>query len=91
MDCRISELPAGTRTNFHRHRSEAIVYFFSGNGYSMMNEERIDWKAGDTLFIPPWVWHDFCNSNPLQPARYLAITNRPLIYGLGVEEEEKKE
>ena len=90
MDCRMSELPPGRNTNTHRHRSEALIHFLQGRGHSLMDGQRIDWKAGDTLFIPSWVWHNFCNDDPEQPVRYLAITNRPLLYGLGVEGEEKQ-
>ncbi len=91
MDCRMSELPPGRSTNIHRHRSEALIHFLQGRGYSIVDDKRVDWRAGDTLFLPSWVWHNFCNSDSAHPARYLAITNRPLIHGLGVEEEEKKE
>jgi gentisate 1,2-dioxygenase len=91
MDCRISELPGGRSTNVHRHRSEALIHFLQGRGYSMVDDRKIEWKAGDTIFMPSWVWHNFCNTDPVQFVRYIAITNRPLIHGLGVEDEEKKE
>jgi len=89
MDCRLSELPPGKSTNLHRHTHEALIHFLLGRGYSLVNDERIDWKAGDTLFLPSWTWHNFCNADSEKPARYLAVTNRPLIYGLGLEEQER--
>ena len=91
MDCRLSELPPGISTNIHHHKSEAIIHFLQGRGYSMVNGQKIAWKAGDTLFIPSWFWHNFCNSDEKDPVRYLSITNRPLIHGLGLEEQEKQE
>jgi gentisate 1,2-dioxygenase len=91
MDCRMSELPPGVSTNIHRHRSQAIIHILVGSGYSVVNDQKITWKAGDTLFIPSWFYHNFCNSDPEKPARYLAVTNGPLVFGLGLEEEEKKE
>jgi len=90
MDCRLSELPPGRSTHTHRHIHEALIHFLQGRGYSMVNDQRVDWKAGDTLFLPPWTWHNFCNSDSAKPARYLAITNRPLVHGLGLEEQENK-
>ncbi|MCJ7782548.1 MAG: cupin domain-containing protein [Desulfobacterales bacterium] len=91
MDCRLSQLAPGMSTNLHRHSHEAIIHFLQGRGYSMVNGQRVDWKAGDTLFTPSWTWHNFCNTDLEKTARYIAINNGPLVYGLGLEEVEKKD
>lgn len=88
IDAHISELPPGGNNNMHRHVNEAIIYILSGRGYSLIEEEgkepvRIKWQEGD-LFSPPLMaWHQHFNSDPEEPARYLAITNVPLMTALG--------
>lgn len=88
IDAHISELPPGGNNNMHRHMNEAIIYILFGRGYSIIEEEgkgpvRIEWEEGD-LFSPPLMaWHQHFNGDPEKPARYLAITNVPLMNALG--------
>lgn len=97
IDAHISELPPGGHNHMHRHVNEAIIYILSGRGYSIIEEEgkepiRIEWEAGD-LFSPPLnAWHQHFNADPEQPARYLAITNVPLMTAMGtfVKEQRKR-
>ncbi len=88
IDAHVSELPPGGHNNMHRHVNEAIIYILSGRGYSIIEEEgkepvRIEWEEGD-LFSPPLrAWHQHFNADPEKPARYLAITNAPLMTAMG--------
>lgn len=79
----LSEIPHGGRTGLHRHHNEAIVYILSGEGYSEIGGRKVDWREGDALYIPPWVWHAHYNKDRLHPARYLAATNSPLLQNIG--------
>ena len=54
VDCHI--YPPHSRSITHKH-NEAIIIVLRGRGYSRLDEERIDWKAGDTLYIGQGVWH----------------------------------
>jgi gentisate 1,2-dioxygenase len=88
IDAHISELPPGGHNNMHRHINEAIIYILSGRGYSIIEEEgqepiRVDWEEGDLLSPPLNAWHQHFNTDPDQPARYLAITNVPLMVAMG--------
>ncbi|HET7089435.1 MAG TPA: cupin domain-containing protein [Anaerolineae bacterium] len=88
IDAHISELPPGGHNNMHRHINEAIIHILSGRGYSIIEEDgkepvRIDWEEGD-LFSPPLnAWHQHFNADSEKPARYLAITNVPLMTAMG--------
>ena len=88
IDVHISELPPGGKNNMHRHMNEAIIYILSGRGFSIIEEEgkepvKIEWEEGD-LFSPPLMaWHQHFNGDLKKPARYLAITNVPLMNALG--------
>lgn len=47
---------AGKRGHFHM--SASVNYHRSGHGYSVVDGNRIDWKAGDLLFsAPSWAEH----------------------------------
>ncbi|MFQ5614642.1 MAG: cupin domain-containing protein [Anaerolineae bacterium] len=88
IDAHISELPPGGHNNMHRHINEAIIYILTGRGHSIIEEEgkepiKIEWEAGDLLSPPLNAWHQHFNDDPDRPARYLAITNVPLMTALG--------
>ncbi len=47
---------AGTRGHFHT--SASINYHRTGHGYSVVDGQRVDWKAGDLLLsAPSWLEH----------------------------------
>lgn len=87
IDAHVSELPPGGHNREHRHRNEAIIYILAGRGHSDIEtmegeKHRIDWSEGDILSPPLNAWHVHHNDDPDQPARYLAITNVPLMESL---------
>ncbi|QEH97794.1 cupin domain-containing protein [Gluconobacter thailandicus] len=86
----IGGLIPGGRSGRHRHTYETILYVLEGRGYSIIEDRRIDWSAGDALYIPVWAWHHHVNSDPDKPARYLACENAPMLQnagGLAIREE----
>lgn len=79
----IGGLTPGGRSNRHRHTYETILFVLEGRGYSMIEERRVEWEAGDAVYIPVWAWHHHVNSDPDKPAKYLACENAPLLQNLG--------
>lgn len=83
IQAHVSEIPPGGNTTRHRHTTEAYIYIVKGRGYSIINyegesEQRIDWEEG-SLFSPPvWAWHQHFNTDPDEPARYLAVQDTGL-------------
>ncbi|MEP1230705.1 MAG: cupin domain-containing protein [Litorimonas sp.] len=71
------------RSNRHRHTYETMLYVLEGTGYSMIEDKKLEWKAGDALYIPPWAWHHHVNSASDKPARYLACENAPMLQNIG--------
>lgn len=51
-------LPKGFRTKAHRHTHSSIYQVFKGEGYSIINGIRFDWKEGDYFVVPNWAWHE---------------------------------
>ncbi|MBI3975359.1 MAG: cupin domain-containing protein [Armatimonadetes bacterium] len=89
IDAHISELPPGGHNKRHRHVNEAIIYILVGRGYSIIQKEgepptRIDWEEGDMFSPPLWAWHQHFNTDSQRPARYLAVTNAPLMITMGL-------
>lgn len=88
------EIPPGGQSGTHRHRNEAIIYIVKGRGYTLVEDERVDWEAGDILCIPVMAWHTNVNLDPNEPALFLATINRPLMEAMDlfyIEDKEKIE
>lgn len=79
----IGGLLPGGRSNRHRHTYETIAYILEGRGYSMIEDQKIVWEAGDAIYIPNWAWHHHVNADPEHPARYLACENAPMLQNFG--------
>ena len=78
----IGVLASEQKTNNHRHAYESLLYILEGEGYSIVEGRRIEWRAGDALYVPPWNWHVHgCDGG--KSARYLTATNLPLLTSLG--------
>lgn len=67
----LSEIPAGHRTGTHRHGEEAI-YIVEGEGFTVVNGVRYDWKEGSSLAIPFGARHAHFNTGDSQ-ATYLSV------------------
>ncbi|MCC6177321.1 MAG: cupin domain-containing protein [Chloroflexi bacterium] len=82
-DCRlvtmaIHQMPPASYTETHKHE-EAIVYIRTGSGYSIIDGERYDWKAGDCMHIQPGSWHQHFNTDPERVSQHIAILPTPLL------------
>jgi gentisate 1,2-dioxygenase len=78
----VAEIPPGGRSGAHRHLYEEVNYILSGEGYSIVEDKRYDWKAGDALCIPVFGWHQHFNTGG-EPARFLVHTTRVLMENIG--------
>ena len=75
-------LPGGC-TNRHRHTYETILYVLEGRGYTLVENVRVEWQAGDAVYIPVWAWHHHVNLDDDHPAKYLACENAPMLQNMG--------
>jgi len=73
----IHQMPPAAHTETHKH-GEAIVYVLSGHGYSIVEGQRFDWKAGDCIFVKPGQWHQHFNTSPDQVSQHVALYTQPL-------------
>jgi gentisate 1,2-dioxygenase len=77
-----AEVPPGKHSGAHRHLYEETDYVLSGQGYLIVEDQRYDFKQGDTLVIPVFSWHQYFNTGG-EMVRFLVHTNRPLMEQTG--------
>ncbi len=62
------QIPPGKAQARHRHPGEAILYIVRGRGYSVIDERRYEWEAGDAVLVHHYCWHQHFNADPGRPA-----------------------
>ena len=76
------ELAPGLYQSRHRHGGEAWLYVISGTGYSVLDDVRYDWEAGDLIVVDHWVWHQHFNASSERTARLVRIHNFDALYDM---------
>jgi len=84
LQAAFEELAPGGRSQKHGHQNSAIMYVLFGEGYDVHDGERVDWRAGDCLIVPPGVVHQHFNASDERPARVLVIKTKPLYNFAGL-------
>ena len=54
-----------------------------GNGYSIIDGKRYDWKEKDIFCVPSWIWHEHANSSDTEDACLFQFNDLPTIKKLG--------
>jgi len=80
----IGGLAGGQSTRKHRHNYETIIYVLSGHGFSVIEDRRVSWKAGDAFYVPVWAWHQHGNASMTDSVLYVACENAPMLQNLGI-------
>jgi gentisate 1,2-dioxygenase len=78
----VAEIPGGKHSGAHRHIYEETNYILAGEGYSVIEDQKYEWKRGDTLVIPVFAWHQHFNSGK-ETARFLVHSNRVAMESTG--------
>jgi len=55
----------------HRHNSYALYHVLQGEGYSVLDGQRFDWKTGDTFACPPMASHEHINTGDVAAIQYV--------------------
>ncbi len=79
----ITTISPNSNDRKHRHYYETILFVLEGMGYSIVEGDKVDWKAGDALHIPPWAWHQHFNTDLDKEVKFLSGTNAPLLQSIG--------
>jgi gentisate 1,2-dioxygenase len=83
MSTLVARIEPGKRSGAHRHLYEEVNHILSGEGYSIIEDKRYEWKKGDTLAIPVFSWHQHFSTGK-EEARILVHTGRPAMENIGL-------
>lgn len=64
----------------HRHQGGVNIFVLNGQGYTMVDGKRFDWKGGDLILLPfkkGGCVHQHFNLND-KPSRWLAVVSHPV-------------
>lgn len=78
----------GSRTFWHTHGGEQVLYFLEGKGRVQVDDQLLDASPGDIVHIPPNTrhWHG-AHPDEKNRMRHLAITNNGVTWLEPVPEE----
>ena len=83
-DCYVCEIPPGKELAPQHQLYEEMIYILDGRGSTTVWNEAgkriaFEWKAGAIFAIPLNAWHQHFNGSGTEPARYVAVTNAPVV------------
>lgn len=86
-DAYLCEIAPARALEPQRHLFEEMIYVIDGKGStSVWYEEKrklsFEWEEGSLFAIPMNAWHQHFNGQGSRSARYLAVTNAPVIMNL---------
>lgn len=83
MGASMQLLRPSEHTKAHRHTGNVIYQVAKGEGYSIVGGQRFDWKEKDIFCVPPWIWHEHCNTQTGEDACLFSFNDLPVMKKLG--------
>lgn len=88
MGAHMQMLRPGEKTKAHRHTGNVIYHVAKGEGHSIINGQRFDWKEKDIFCVPTWMWHEHANGSETDDACLFSFNDLPVMEKLGFYREE---
>lgn len=67
----------------HRHSNVALFFVYKGEGYSIVDDEKIEWSEGDLVLAPAWSAHQHCNTSETENAILVTFQDVPQVSSMG--------
>jgi gentisate 1,2-dioxygenase len=70
----------------HRHQGGIMLYVIEGEGYTVVDGEKVEWEKGDLIVLPvkpDGCEHQHFNKEPGKPAKWMAFRYHPFSAILG--------
>lgn len=86
-DCYVCEIPPGGELKPQRQLFEELIYVLDGCGSTAISNDAgkgvtFEWKAGSLFAVPINTMHRHFNGSGKEPARFVAVTNAPMVINL---------
>ncbi len=81
-------LRPGEHTKAHRHTGSIIYQCAKGEGYSVINGKRFDWRERDIFCVPSWMFHEHVNGSSSDDACLFSFHDLPVMRALNLYREE---
>lgn len=88
QDWLVFRLHVHTHSGKHRHQGGLVIYVIEGEGYSIVDGEKVEWKAGDLMLLPirpGGVEHQHFNVKADASVHWIAFCHMPLMDYLAME------
>jgi gentisate 1,2-dioxygenase len=73
---------AGTSSQQRRETASSVYHVIAGSGHSIIGDEKIEWKQGDTFCIPSWYRYEHFAGKEETVYLY-RFDDKPMIEALG--------
>lgn len=81
-------LRPGEHTKAHRHTGSIMYQIAKGEGYSIINGKRFDWRERDIFCVPSWMFHEHVNGSSSEDACLFSFHDLPVMRALNLYFEE---
>lgn len=81
-------LRPGEHTKAHRHTGSIMYQVAKGEGYSVINGKRFDWRERDIFCVPSWMFHEHVNGSSTDDACLFSFHDLPVMRSLNLYYEE---
>jgi len=80
----VQVLEPGRSYEPHKHTNVAFFLVKQGQGYSIVDGERIEWKEGDIVVAPAWSAHEHGNTSETENAILVTFQDVPMVNHMGI-------